>query len=238
MNHSSSFKPIIIALDGTSSTGKSSIARRLAARLGYTYIDTGAMYRAVTLLAIRGGAFAADGSIDEPLLARLLDEAEISFHLNTETDHSDIYLNQENVEREIRTMEVSSRVSPIAAIPFVRKALVAQQQAMGRHKAIVMDGRDIGTTVFPDAEMKVFMTASPEVRAQRRYDELQAKGIPATYEEVLRNVQERDYIDSHRATSPLRPADDAVILDNSHMTMDEEMDFLLDLYRQRACQDA
>ena len=238
MNHSSSFKPIIIALDGTSSTGKSSIARRLAARLGYTYIDTGAMYRAVTLLAIRGGAFAADGSIDEPLLARLLDEAEISFHRNTETDHSDIYLNQENVEREIRTMEVSSRVSPIAAIPFVRKALVAQQQAMGRHKAIVMDGRDIGTTVFPDAEMKVFMTASPEVRAQRRYDELQAKGMPATYEEVLRNVQERDYIDSHRATSPLRPADDAVILDNSHMTMDEEMDFLLDLYRQRACQDA
>ena len=238
MNHSSSFKPIIIALDGTSSTGKSSIARRLAARLGYTYIDTGAMYRAVTLLAIRGGAFAADGSIDEPLLARLLDEAEISCHLNTETDHSDIYLNQENVEREIRTMEVSSRVSPIAAIPIVRKALGAQQQAMGRHKAIVMDGRDIGTTVFPDAEMKVFMTASPEVRAQRRYDELQAKGMPATYEEVLRNVQERDYIDSHRATSPLRPADDAVILDNSHMTMDEEMDFLLDLYRQRACQDA
>ena len=224
-------KKIVIAIDGTSSTGKSSIAKRLAATLGYTYIDTGAMYRAITLLALRHGAV-ANGQVDEPALISLLDTARLSFVFNEATGHSDICLNGENVETAIRGMEVSSSVSPVATIPAVRQHLVALQQAMGQEKGIVMDGRDIGTTVFPDAELKVFMTASAEVRAQRRFKELQDKGIPATYEEILKNVQERDYTASHRSVSPLRPAADARLLDNSHMDMEEEMDLLLSWYHE------
>lgn len=227
-------RKIIIALDGTSSTGKSSIAKLLAAELGYTYIDTGAMYRAVTLLALEGGVFDKENKIDETKLRVLLNKATILFKLNAETNHSDTWLNGKNIEREIRGMEVSSRVSPIATIPFVRESLVGQQRQMGKAKGIVMDGRDIGTVVFPQAEMKVFMTASPEIRAERRFKELQEKGMPDSYEAVLKNVKERDYIDSHRAVAPLRPAEDAVMLDNSHMTMEEEMAFLLKLFKEKA----
>ncbi|MBP3774597.1 MAG: (d)CMP kinase [Bacteroidaceae bacterium] len=229
-------KRIIIAIDGTSSTGKSSIARQLAERVGYTYIDTGAMYRAVTLLAMQGGAFSDDGRIDEARLQGLLEKATIQFRANPRTGRAETFLNDENVEQEIRSMQVSSHVSPIAALPFVRKALVTQQQKMGHGGGIVMDGRDIGTTVFPQAEMKIFMTASPEVRARRRFLELQEKGMDTPYEEVLKNVQERDHIDTHRATSPLRKADDALLLDNSNMTMEEEMDVLLRIFQEKTAE--
>ena len=226
-------KKIIVALDGTSSTGKSSIAKILAAAVGYTYIDTGAMYRAVTLLALRNGLFDKDGTISLTALKEQLDKCSVSFRLNPATGHSDTFLNGENVERKIRDMEVSGHVSPIAAVPFVREALVAQQRRMGEAKGVVMDGRDIGTVVFPQAEMKVFMTASPEIRAERRFKELKEKGMPADYNDVLKNVRERDYIDSHRAVAPLRPAADAIVLDNSHMTMDEEKVFLLNLFKEK-----
>lgn len=226
-------KSIIVAIDGTSSTGKSSIAKLLAQKIDYTYIDTGAMYRAVTLLALQNNVFHSDGSIDEPLLQELLKKARIVFCNNSETGHSDMYLNGENVEKQIRTMEVSSHVSPVAAISWVRDVLVAQQRAMGKNGGIVMDGRDIGTVVFPEAEMKVFMTASPEIRAQRRFKELQEKGIPATYEEILQNVRERDYLDSHRAVSPLKQAHDAYLLDNSDMTFEQEMDILIKIFNEK-----
>lgn len=226
-------KKIIIAIDGTSSTGKSSIAKKLAKHIGYTYIDTGAMYRAVTLLALRHDIIRQDGSIDEAHLETLLQKATLSFGRNEESGQSEIYLNGENVEREIRGMEVSSHVSPIAAIPFVREALVVQQQAMGKSGGIVMDGRDIGTVVFPDAEMKIFMTATPEVRAQRRFKELQEKNMPATYDDILKNVKERDYIDSHRTVAPLRQADDAYLMDNSDMTFEEEMDVLINMFKDK-----
>ncbi len=215
-------KKITIAIDGFSSCGKSTMAKDLARRLGYVYVDTGAMYRTVTLFALRHNLFEADGTVKTAELERLMPEVQISFKFNAEAGRPDAYLNGELVEPYIRGMEVSSRVSPIAAIPFVRQAMVRQQQAMGAEKGIVMDGRDIGTTVFPDAELKIFVTASAEVRAQRRYDELKGKGQEADYEEILKNVQERDYIDSHREVSPLRKADDALELDNSHMTIDEQ----------------
>lgn len=227
-------KKITIAIDGHSSCGKSTMAKDLARKIGYVYVDTGAMYRAVTLYALRNNLFDADGSIKEDELKSRMGDISISFRLNTATGRPDTYLNGENVEQEIRTMQVSNRVSPIAALPFVRQALVAQQQAMGKEKGVVMDGRDIGTTVFPDAELKVFVTASAEVRAQRRYDELKAKGMQADYNDILKNVQERDYIDSHRPTSPLRKADDAIELDNSNMTVDEQNDWLMEKYRQAA----
>lgn len=227
-------KKITIAIDGHSSCGKSTMAKDLARKIGYVYVDTGAMYRAVTLYALRNNLFDADGSIKEDELKSRMGDISISFRLNTATGRPDTYLNGENVEQEIRTMQVSNRVSPIAALPFVRQALVAQQQAMGKEKGVVMDGRDIGTTVFPDAELKVFVTASAEVRAQRRYDELKAKGMDADYNDILKNVQERDYIDSHRPTSPLRKADDAIELDNSNMTVDEQNDWLMEKYRQAA----
>lgn len=220
-------KKITIAIDGYSSCGKSTMAKALAKKLGYVYVDTGAMYRSVTLFAIRHQLFNEDGSVKTEELQRLMPEIHISFKLNKETGLPDTYLNGEFVEREIRGMEVSSHVSPIAAIPFVREALVKQQQAMGREKGVVMDGRDIGTVVFPDAELKIFVTASPEVRAQRRYDELQAKGQPADYADILKNVQQRDYIDTHRETSPLRQAPDALVLDNSHMTIAEQDEWLM-----------
>ena len=219
-------KRIIIAVDGVSSSGKSTMAKDLARALGYTYIDTGAMYRAVTLYALQQGFFAQD-KIDADRLQAALDDIDIAFRPNPRTGRPDTYLNGINVEKEIRGMEVSEHVSPVAALGFVRRALVRKLQAMGCAKGIVMDGRDIGTVVFPDAELKVYVTARPEVRARRRLEELQAKGEKASYEEVLENVKTRDHIDMTRAESPLRKADDAVLLDNSDMTLDEQREWLL-----------
>lgn len=226
-------KKITIAIDGFSSCGKSTMAKDLAKEIGYIYVDTGAMYRSVTLYALQHGMFGADNSIDTAALEKAMPQIKISFKLNAGTGRPDTYLNGQLVEKYIRTMEVSSRVSPIAALPFVRKALVEQQQAMGKEKGIVMDGRDIGTVVFPDAELKVFVTASAEVRAQRRFDELKAKGMPADLQDILKNVQERDYIDSHREVSPLRKADDAVELDNSNMTIAEQKQWLRNIFEER-----
>lgn len=227
-------RKITIAIDGYSSCGKSTMAKDLAREIGYIYVDTGAMYRSVTLFAMRNNLFNEDGSIKTDELKSRMNEINISFKLNSETGRPDTYLNGELVEREIRSMDVSARVSKIAALPFVREALVAQQQAMGKEKGIIMDGRDIGTVVFPDAELKIFVTASAEVRAQRRYDELKAKGMPADFDDILKNVKERDYIDSHRETSPLRKADDALELDNSNMTIEEQKAWLMARYQEKA----
>ncbi len=210
------------------------MAKDLAKRIGYIYVDTGAMYRSVTLFTLRNNLFNEDGSVKVEELEKRMNEIEIGFKLNEETGRPDTYLNGELVEKEIRTMEVSNHVSPIAAIPFVRTAMVAQQQKMGKEKGIVMDGRDIGTVVFPDAELKIFVTASAEVRAQRRFDELKGKGMEANFDEILKNVQERDYIDSHREVSPLRQADDAVVLDNSYMTIEEQNKWLFSQYEKAA----
>ena len=229
-------KKITIAIDGHSSCGKSTMAKDLARRVGYIYVDTGAMYRSVTLFALRNGLIHEDGSIDTELLEQRMPDIHISFRLNEETGRPDTYLNNECVEKEIRTIEVSNHVSPIAALPFVRTAMVAQQQQMGKDKGVVMDGRDIGTTVFPDAELKIFVTASAQVRAQRRYDELQQKGMPADFEDILKNVEERDYIDSHREVSPLRKADDALELDNSHMTIPEQNEWLMARFAERTAE--
>ncbi len=219
-------KRIIIAVDGVSSSGKSTMAKDLAKALGYTYIDTGAMYRAVTLYALQHGFF-ENGEIDASRLQAALDDIDITFHSNPQTGRPDTYLNGQNVEKEIRGMEVSGHVSPVAALGSVRRALVLKQQAMGRMKGIVMDGRDIGTVVFPQAELKIYVTARPEVRAQRRLKELLEKGETASYEEVLENVKTRDHIDMTRSESPLRRADDALLLDNSDMTLDEQREWLL-----------
>ena len=246
-------KKITIALDGHSSCGKSTMAKWLARQLGYIYVDTGAMYRTVTLYALRHGYFAADGTIDEASLRADIDAGKVVVGFTapttassesvslSEAKHSPLggqgvalpTLNGEVVEQYIRGIEVSNHVSPIAALPFVREAMTRQQQAMGTEGGIVMDGRDIGTVVLPNAELKIFVTASAEVRAQRRYDELQQKGQPASYEEILRNVQERDYIDSHRAVAPLRQADDALVLDNSHLTIPEQNAWLLQRVKER-----
>ena len=220
-------KKITIAIDGFSSCGKSTMAKELAKKIGYIYVDTGAMYRSVTLFAMRHGLFNADGSVKTDALKQQMSNIDITFKFNEKAGRPDTYLNGECVEEAIRTLEVSNHVSPIAAIPFVRAAMVARQQGMGRDKGIVMDGRDIGTTVFPEAELKVFVTASAEVRARRRYDELKEKGMPADFDDILKNVQERDYIDSHREVSPLRKAADAIELDNSHMTIAEQNDWLM-----------
>lgn len=227
-------KKITIAIDGFSSCGKSTMAKDLARELGYIYVDTGAMYRCVTLFALRSSLFDSNGEIDAPALQKAMEEGKVnvSFSLNTNTGRPDACLNGEVVENEIRSMEVSSRVSKVAALPFVRSAMVEQQQAMGKNKGIVMDGRDIGTTVFPDAELKIFVTASARVRAQRRYDELQAKGMSADFDDILKNVEERDYIDSHREVSPLRKAPDAIELDNSTMTIAEQKEWLMEKYRE------
>lgn len=227
-------RKITIAIDGYSSCGKSTMAKDLAREIGYIYVDTGAMYRSVTLFAMRNNLFNEDGSIKTDELKSRMNEINISFKLNGETGRPDTYLNGELVEKEIRSMDVSAMVSKIAALPFVREALVAQQQAMGKEKGIIMDGRDIGTVVFPDAELKIFVTASAEVRAQRRYDELKAKGMPADFDDILKNVKERDYIDSHRETSPLRKADDALELDNSNMTIEEQKAWLMASYQEKA----
>ena len=224
-------KKITIAIDGHSSCGKSTMAKDLAREVGYVYVDTGAMYRCVTLYALRNGLF-TDNGINEDELRRQMDNIHITFRFNAEAGRPDTYLNGELVEREIRTMEVSNHVSPIATLGFVRQAMVAQQQEMGRGGGVVMDGRDIGTVVFPHAELKIFVTASAEVRAQRRYDELKGKGMEANYDDILKNVQERDYIDSHREVSPLRQADDALLLDNSHMTIPEQKQWLMDQFQK------
>ena len=224
-------KKIVIAIDGFSSCGKSTMAKDLAREIGYIYVDTGAMYRSVTLYALRNNMFGEDGKVDEARRHDAIDKIEIAFRLNDETGRPDTLLNGECVEKDIRGLEVSSKVSLIAALPFVREKLVKEQQKMGLARGIVMDGRDIGTVVFPQAELKIFVTASAEVRAQRRYDELMAKGMPADFEDILKNVQERDYMDSHRAVSPLRKADDAIELDNSHMTMAEQKAWLMEKFK-------
>ncbi len=223
-------KKIVIAIDGHSSSGKSTMAKELAKEIGYVYIDTGAMYRAVTLYALRHGCIEGN-RINEAALKESMPQITISFRFNATTEKADTYLNGENVEKEIRGMEVADKVRLIAALGFVRKAMVTQQQNMGKEKGIVMDGRDIGTVVFPDAELKLFITASPEVRAQRRLAELQAKGEQVSYEEVLENVKKRDYIDSTREESPLRQAPEALVLDNSNMSREEQKAWLLAQYR-------
>lgn len=225
-------KKITIAIDGYSSCGKSTMAKDLAKEIGYIYVDTGAMYRSVTLYALRHQLFNEDGSVKTAELQQEMPNISISFKLNPTTGTPDCYLNGELVEKEIRSLEVSNHVSPIAAVPFVREALVAQQQKMGKEKGIVMDGRDIGTTVFPDAELKIFVTASSQVRAQRRFEELNAKGMPAKFEDILKNVEERDYIDTHREVSPLKQAEDAIVLDNSNMTIPEQKAWLMALFEK------
>ena len=227
-------KKITIAIDGYSSCGKSTMAKDLAKEVGYIYVDTGAMYRSVTLYAIRHHLFNEDGSVKVAELEKEMPNIHISFKLNAKTGSPDCYLNGDRVEKEIRSLEVSNHVSPVAAVPFVRKSLVAQQQEMGKQKGIVMDGRDIGTTVFPDAELKIFVTASSQVRAQRRYDELKAKGMPADFEDILKNVEERDYIDTHREVSPLKKAEDAITLDNSNPTIAQQKEWLLQHFKEIA----
>ena len=227
----SDIKPnkIIIAVDGFSSCGKSTFAKAIAARLGYIFIDTGAMYRAVTLYALEHGAIRS-GIVDEEAVVRLLGQISITFRFNPQRGASDIYVNGDLAEGKIRTIEVSNCVSRVSAIPEVRQKLVAMQQEMGRRRGVVMDGRDIGTVVFPDAELKIFMTADPAVRARRRYDELKAKGDAVSLEEIERNVRERDKADMARAIPPLRQAPDAVGLDNSHMTVEEQMAWFMERF--------
>jgi len=215
-------KKIVVAIDGHSSCGKSTIAKAVAAKFGYIFIDSGAMYRTVTLFALRHNLI-TEGSVKRQELIGLLAEIHIEFRYNPEKQTSATYLNGENVEEEIRQLTVSQNVSQVAVIAEVRAAMVQLQREMGKNKGIVMDGRDIGTVVFPEAELKLFVTASVEIRAQRRFDELKAKGEKVSYEEILENVQERDYIDSNRKASPLKKADDALVLDNSHMTRDEQL---------------
>jgi len=226
-------RKIIVAIDGHSSCGKSTMAKDLARTVGYIYVDTGAMYRAVTLFALRRNLFNPDGSVKEEELAQLLPEAEIAFARSEQTGLPQTILCGENVESEIRTLEVSRHVSPIAAFPFVRTAMTKAQQRMGEQKGIVMDGRDIGTVVFPRAELKVFVTASAAVRAKRRFDELTARGEKVCYDDILKNVEERDYIDSHRAVAPLRQAPDALLLDNSALTIEEQRAWLLQRFEER-----
>lgn len=224
-------KKITIAVDGFSSCGKSTMAKDLAREVGYIYIDSGAMYRAVTLYSIENGIFNGD-VIDTERLRKEIDNIHISFRLNPQTGRPDTYLNEVNVENKIRTMEVSSKVSPISTLDFVREKMVEQQQAMGQEKGIIMDGRDIGTTVFPDAELKIFVTATPEIRAKRRYDELKAKGQETGFDEILENVKQRDYIDQNREVSPLRKADDALLLDNTELTVEEQKKWLLEQFNK------
>ena len=222
---------IVIAIDGFSSCGKSTMAKGLAKRIGYIYIDSGAMYRAVTLYCINHNLI--DGNlIDENSLKKQMQNIHIEFKINTQSGRPETWLNGKNVEQEIRSMQVSNLVSPVSALKFVRTAMTTQQQALGKAKGIVMDGRDIGTTVCPHAELKIFVTASAETRAKRRLDELKAKGENISYQEVLKNVQERDYIDQNRSESPLKKADDAILLDNSDMTLEEQDKWLYEQYQK------
>ncbi len=224
-------KKIIVAIDGFSSCGKSTMAKDLAKEIDYLYIDSGAMYRVVTLYSLENDII-KDGKIEVERLKKELVNIHITFKTNKETQKPETYLNGINVENKIRSMNVSSNVSPISTLDFVREAMVKQQQIMGKEKAIVMDGRDIGTTVFPNAELKIFVTASPEVRAQRRYEELQAKGQTVSFEEILNNVKERDYIDQNRKVSPLCKAEDAILLDNSNISIKEQQKWLIKLFNE------
>ena len=224
-------KKIVIAIDGFSSCGKSTMAKALARNIGYLYFDSGAMYRAVALYCMQNGII-ANGEIDIERLRAAMDNIKISFGTDEDTKAQITFLNGTNVENEIRSLEVSQQVSRVAALDFVRTALIDQQREMGKAKGVILDGRDIGTVVFPDAELKVFVTASAEIRAQRRYDELTAKGEQCNYDEILKNVLERDYIDSHREISPLTKAEDAIVLDNSNMTIAEQQEWLLKLTKE------
>lgn len=223
---------MIIAVDGHSSTGKSTVAKLLAARLGCVYIDTGAMYRAVTLEAMRQG-WIRGGKVDERLLQQYLGKIEIDFKYSPQWQRYDTYLNGEDVEEQIRSMEISGNVSVIASVAFVREMLVEKQREMGKKGGVVMDGRDIGSVVFPDADVKFFMTASPEVRARRRYDELMGKGQQVSYEEVEENIRKRDYLDTHRAVGPLKKTEDAVLIDNSEMSVEEEIELMLQKIKEK-----
>ncbi len=225
-------KKITIAIDGHSSCGKSTMAKDLARQMGYVYIDTGAMYRSVTLYAMQNGMIDPQGNIDTQRLQAAMPDIHITFRYNPQRGRPDTYLNGKLVEDDIRTMQVSNHVSPIATLGFVRQAMVQQQRQMGQQGGVILDGRDIGTVVFPNAELKIFVTASPEIRAKRRYDELTAKGQTVDYQEILRNVQERDYIDSHREISPLTQAPDAIVLDNSDMTIPQQQAWLLKLTKE------
>jgi len=224
-------KTITIAIDGYSSTGKSTLAKQLAKHLGYIYVDTGAMYRAITFFAMQNG-YITQLFFNKEILINSLSSIELHFEFNSELGFAEMFLNNKNVEKQIRTIEVSNFVSLIAEVSEVRTKLVEQQQEMGKNKGIVMDGRDIGTVVFPDAELKIFMTASPDTRAQRRFDELEAKGDNVSYEEVLKNVQVRDYIDTHREDSPLVIAVDAIEIDNSYLTREEQFNVVLELVEE------
>jgi len=223
---------IIIAIDGHSSCGKSTVAREVAKKLGYTYIDSGAMYRAVTLYCLRNN-LAPGGVVNEEMLRSHIDKIHIRFAFMPAFQKHETFLNGENVEEEIRRPEVANLVSPVSIIGFVREALVKLQREMGRDKGVVMDGRDIGTVVFPDAELKIYMTASPEIRAKRRYDELMAKGVYVEMQDIIRNIRDRDRIDSTREISPLRQADDAILLDNSDLTREEQLAIVLRLVQER-----
>jgi CMP/dCMP kinase len=225
-------KKIIVAIDGFSSCGKSTLAKDLAKAVGYAYVDTGAMYRSVTLYCLRND-LVKDNVVDEEKLRVALPDIKISFQYNADKKRNETYLNGENVEEEIRSLRVSNVVSVVSAIGFVRKAMVAQQQSYSVDRGVVMDGRDIGTVVFPDAELKIFVTASPEVRAQRRYAELTAKGDKVTMEEILENVKQRDYLDQNRKESPLRQAEDAIVLDNSEMTIPQQNEWLMERFKER-----
>lgn len=225
-------KKITIAIDGFSSTGKSTLAKQLAKHLGYVYVDTGAMYRAVTFFAMQNG-YVSENHLDKESLIKALPTINLQFHFNETLGFAEMYVNGTNVEKEIRTLEVSRCVSQVAEVSEVRSKLVVSQQEMGKNKAIVMDGRDIGTVVFPDAELKIFMNSSAQTRAERRYNELIEKGQHVTYEEVLQNVQERDYIDTHRKDSPLVKADDAIEIDNSTLTKEEQFNLVLKLVEKR-----
>ncbi|MFR9602761.1 MAG: (d)CMP kinase [Rikenellaceae bacterium] len=232
MEQSNNLKPIIIAIDGFSSCGKSTFAKSIAARLGYVFIDTGAMYRAVALAAIRGG-YVGDEAIDREGVISILPQIEIGFRYNPTRGASDIYIGEELVEDQIRTIEVSQTVSRISSIAEVREKLVSLQQSMGESGGIVMDGRDIGTVVFPTAQIKLYMTADPKIRAQRRFDELSAKGDAVSFEEIEENIISRDNADISREVSPLRQAHDAIVLDNSHMSVEEQMEWFMDIFEQR-----
>lgn len=232
MNIQTNMKPIVIAIDGHSSTGKSTVAKRLAKQLEYKYVDTGAMYRAVTLFAMRNN-WIQEGSVDEAKLIENLSAVEINFEYNPEAGTNDVILNDENVEKQIRAMEVSGNVSSVAKIDEVREKLVQIQKQLGEEKGIVMDGRDIGSVVFPEAELKIFMTASADIRAQRRYNELKEKGENINFEEVLKNVQHRDNIDSNRKNSPLIQSEDAIKIDNSNLSQEEQFEKILNLAKER-----
>lgn len=226
-------RKIIIAIDGYSSCGKSTMAKALARKLGYRYIDSGAMYRAITLFIQQHGITLEELlAMTAPQLEKLMDHIHVSFHLNPETGLSEVYLNEENVEEKIRSLKVSDWVSPVSAIPEIRHRMVALQQSYGKEKGIVMDGRDIGTRVFKDAELKIFMTANKSVRAKRRFVELNEKGFMVTIDEVLKNIEDRDYTDTHRNESPLRQADDAIILDNTELNQEEQLQFSLEQLRR------